>query len=218
MSTEYSEAHEEFVNELRNILSDEECDTSDVFNYILDALRGDVDAGDISDLIHDRYVTEKIKQGVEIKAQQLAEQNQRKLRAAQAEIENQFEKRVQTACELQGIYGVVRDKLMSDPSFLGYAISQIQSDIRRSKTNGEYPFLYKMTLEHCDEKQFIAALIKEYGDSLLVEYRNQLKDQLLQAHRQDLIEELRKELRHDERILEQLRSEIKNELVKTMFS
>lgn len=155
MSTEYAEAHEEFVDGLRKIIEDEESDDSDVIDYILDALRGDVDAGDISDLIHDRYVTEKIKQRLDIEAQQLVEQNKKKLHAAQARLETQFEKRVQSACELQGIYGVVRDKLLSDPSFLGHALTQIQRDIRESKENGKYPFLYSMTLEHCDQQQLI---------------------------------------------------------------
>lgn len=217
MNMDHTGDHEDFLRELSRMLYDEDRDPSEVFPYILDALKGEVEVGDISDLVYDRYIVDKIKDGVKAKALELEERNKKKLRAAEARLESTFERRVQSACELEGIYRVVKEKFLSDEAFLAYALDEIMKDVRKSKKAGKYPFLYRMTLEHCDHGMLIASLIEQYGGSLLAEYKQELRAELKYAHQEDLLNEIRNELRQDKGLLEKLKAEIKAELVKAMF-
>jgi hypothetical protein len=217
MDMDHTENQEEFLRELSRMLYDEDRDPSEVLPYILDALKGEVEVGDISDLVYDRYIVDKIKEGVKAKALELEERNKTKLRAAEARLESTFERRVQSACELQGIYRVVKEKFLSDKAFLAYALDEIKKDLRKSKKAGKYPFLYRMTLEHCDHGLLIASLIDQYGDSLLAEFREELRTELKEVHQEDLLNELTSEMRQDESLIEKLQAEIKADLVRAMF-
>ena len=217
MDTDHTESHEEFLRELSRMLYDEDRDPSEVLPYILDALKGEVEVGDISDLVYDRYIVDKIKEGVKAKALELEERNKTRLRAAEARLEATFERRVQSACELQGIYRVVEEKFLSDEAFLTYALDEIKKDIRKSKKAGKYPFLYRMTLEHCDQGLLIASLIEQHGGSLLAEHWEELRRELKETHQEDLLNEIRTEMQQDDSLMEKLQAEIKAELVKAMF-
>ena len=215
-------SNREFVERLFYILDGENTDiknktVSEVVDCILEILRGDVQVGDITDLVYNRYVAEKIRDGLSLEKAQLREEAKTKLAQSHAKLESQFERRVQTAVELQGIYKVIKDKFMSDPSFLDYALLQIQRDVRNSKKKGDYPFLYKMTLEHCDKQQFIDSLISEHGTDLIKDYRQELKDELLKKYRSEILNEIKCEMTQETTIIDGMKNEIKRELIKKMF-
>lgn len=216
MQSEEFGSYHKFLNELRNIFDREEND-NDAIEYIYSALKGEVDAGDISDLIHDRYVVEKIKDGLFLESQKLREENKKKLDLAQSRLEAQFEQRVQNEVELQGIYKVVKDKFISDKSFVEYALRQIQQDVKDSKENEIYPFLYQMTIDCCDKNKIIEFLIFEYGDELIEEYRQEIKSILLERHSKEILSEIKKEMSKNSNFIEGLKDEIKQEIIKKMF-
>lgn len=226
MSSNYNhnEAYK-FVEQLCGMLRFKEDDDdeisdqiiADVMDLIFCALQGDTDLGDISSLIHDRYVVEKIKSGLASEKLQFREEAKEKLNVARVKLDAQFESRVQAAVELQGIYKVIEERFISDPSFLNYALSQIQRDVRESKKNGNYPFLFKMTLDYCDKQQFLNLLIAEHGKELIEEYRQELKEELLKKHRPEILIEIKKELIQDQAVVEGLKNEIRRDLVKKMF-
>lgn len=107
---------------------------------------------------------------------------------------------------------------MPDPSFIDHALTQIQHDVRNRKNKGEYPFLYKMTMEHCDKQQFIDSLISEHGADLINDYRQELKDELLKKHRSEILKEIKREMAQDASIVDGIKNDIGREVIKKMFS
>lgn len=86
IGTDHMKYSREFVERLYSILDcefdceeDENSDAtvSEVIDYILDTLRGDVEFGDVTDLIYNRYAAEKIRSGLTLEKAKLREETKK---------------------------------------------------------------------------------------------------------------------------------------------
>jgi len=186
-------------------------------DLFVSALRGEFDFGSISSLVFNKYIASRVKENTRQESKRLKVVMQRKLELARASIKGEFAARIDTEVELRGIYQVVRDKFLSDPAFLNLAVSKILEDVKKSKDDGEYPILYEMTLQRCDQAMIAKVLAQEYADDLILRFGPAIRTELLDIHRQKLLAEIKSELLKDEQIIAEIREEIKRDLVQSMF-
>lgn len=217
------EEYEEFVSRIR-LLCDKEADTSEFVDLIINALKGNIDAGEINNLAWSLAYS-NLKEAVYEEARsevycEIKEQIDAEVEYEKAALKEQYEKKI-SEYEAGILHEVIAEKLLKEPDFLNYALKQLKEDLLQSKKQGVYPYLYEETLERIDQQELIDFFIKNFKDELIDKYREEIKNELFAEDYHNLIADLAREikndLRKDKKFVEQVRSEAIKDIAKKIF-
>lgn len=219
--------YEEFVSRIRSLCA-QEAEAQEFIDLIIDALKGDVDAGEINDLVQG-VAYDELKRSIYAEAsseayQEVEEELNAEYSAKEKDLEEEYEEKVaecEEQLELGVMYELIEKRFLTKPDFLDYVLSKIKEDLLQSKEKEIYPFIYEATLERIDQKELTNFLLDNFKDDLISRYSEEIKNDLFSEDNYgiiaDLIKEIKTELRNDKIFVEKVRADAIKDIAKKIF-
>lgn len=216
---QYLNPYDPFVARIREICY-EKISSKQFVRRLISELKNEFISGQEQGYIYKDYIHDELKKRLQDYKIKLINEFSQALKQEKINLEkkyaDQYADRV-NEIELDAIYKMVESKLISDPDFLNMALKRVQNDVCRSKENGEFPRLYELTILRCNQELLVKYLVEKFGNELIDRFEPELKASLLKARKNELLKKVKDELTKDINIIDRLKNEIKQDLVKQMF-
>ena len=216
---QYLYPYDPFVNKIRNLCKSE-VTGENFIKLLIKQLKDEHFSGMECGYLYKDYIDPILQMKLNNYRSKLEGEVSEKLNKKRIELEkkyaSQYAEKIANI-ELDAIYNKVENNLLSDPGFFSIALKKVQDDVCHSKQQGEFPRLYEATLNRCDQELIIKFLVEEFHEDLIERFAPALMASLLKTHKSELLQKAKDEVLKDKKIINKIKEDIKQDLVRQMF-